>query len=101
VKQSKRTLTVKVRVDETTKKALHAAADNAGMSVSALALMAIKELLLEGETKVILPPHLRISRTEDQLRRERLKAYLAKVLRERKQEQRIARQLHKQRKQRG
>lgn len=84
-------------MDPATKGALQAAADAAGMSASALALMAIKEMLREGEARAILPEHLRMDRTEREARRARMLAYHKSEMARRQREQRQEREQRRQR----
>lgn len=57
------------------------------MSASALALIGIRELLREGETKVILPENMRLSRSEKELKRQQALSAMNTLLRERKNQQ--------------
>lgn len=70
-----------------TKDALLAAAAASNMSASALALIGIRELLREGETKVILPENMRLSRSEKELKRQQALSAMNTLLRERKNQQ--------------
>ena len=86
--QQTKTETFRLRLDSETKQALQAAATDAGMSASALALRAIKDLLREGETHVILPDHLRITRTEKELQDERGQAFFKEWRKDMRRDQR-------------
>jgi antitoxin component of RelBE/YafQ-DinJ toxin-antitoxin module len=87
-KAAQKTETFRLRIDLATKRALQNAADAAGMSASALVLMAIKEALHEGTLRSILPEHVRLSRTEDDARRARTLSYSKSELQRRRREQR-------------
>ncbi|HEX8226381.1 MAG TPA: hypothetical protein VF572_00770 [Candidatus Saccharimonadales bacterium] len=77
----------RIRIDPVTKDALLAAAAASNMSASALALIGIRELLREGETKVILPENMRLSRSEKELKRQQALSAMNTLLRERKNQQ--------------
>lgn len=74
-----------IRIDPETKQALQKAAAHSHMSASAFALIGIRELLREGETHVILPEYLRLSRTEKERQRQQSLEAMNKIIRDMKQ----------------
>ena len=54
------------------------------MSASAFALIGIRELLREGETTLILPEHLRLTRSEMERQRQQSMIEMGKLMRERR-----------------
>ena len=65
-----------IRLDEETKRLLQECAASLGVSTSSLVVANIKEMLRNGEARYMLPQNLRSVRSEADMRRERLKAYL-------------------------
>jgi len=80
----KKTQILKLRIDPETKQALMRAAEASHMSASAFALIGIRELLREGETTLILPEHLRLTRSEMERQRQQSMIEMGKLMRERR-----------------
>lgn len=87
----KKTELLQIRIDAETKQALQKAARHSHMSASAFALIGIRELLREGETSIILPEHLRLTRSEKELRRQQAVIGMRQILRDMKKRQAQAR----------